>query len=188
MLTTEKKILQAATKLFSEHGYSGVSTKRIAAQAGVNELTIFRHFKSKSNLLQSVIKHFAFEGNIVDKISRDITGCIKDDIVIFAEVYYMFLENNIKMYKIQIKEIDEDGKKFTNSIEYTRFMENYFIKKVEEGKFSGDPYLISTSIVSMIMGIFTLKEYSPDIFEGTDYKLLIRRFVEDISYLYIVHN
>jgi len=187
MLTTEKKILKAATKLFSEHGYKGVSTRSIAALAGVNEITIFRHFKSKSNLLQSVIRHFAFEGNIVEKISHDITGCIKDDIVIFAEVYYMFLENNIKMYKIQIKEIDEDGKKFTNSIEYTRFMEAYFIKKVEEGKFKGDPYLVSTSIVSMIMGIFTLKEYSPDIFEGTDYRQLITRFVEDISSLYVIN-
>ena len=91
------------------------------------------------------------------------------------------------MYKIQIKEIDEDGKKFTNSIEYTRFMEAYFIKKVEEGKFKGDPYLVSTSIVSMIMGIFTLKEYSPDIFEGTDYRQLITRFVEDISSLYVIN-
>ncbi|MCD4826930.1 MAG: TetR/AcrR family transcriptional regulator [Acholeplasmataceae bacterium] len=187
MLTTEKKILQAATKLFSEHGYKGVSTRSIADLAGVNEVTLFRHFQTKSNLLQSVIRHFAFEGNIIEKLSKDITGCIKDDIIVFANVYHMFLENNIKMYKIQIKEIDEDGKKFTNSIEYTRFMEEYFIKKIDEGKFTGDPYLVSTSIVSMIMGIFTLKEYAPDIFEGTNYKSLIKKFAEDIVHLYVVN-
>ena len=52
MRATEKKILLAATKLFSEFGYSGVSTRKIAEVAGVNELTIFRVYKSKSNLLQ----------------------------------------------------------------------------------------------------------------------------------------
>jgi len=186
MKETEKKILLAATKLFSESGYSGVSTRKIAEQAGVNEITIFRYFKSKSNLLQAVITHFAFEGNIIHKISKEITGNIKDDIFIFANVYYMFLENNIKMYKIQIREIDEKGKKFTNSIEYTEFMKKYFKHKVEEGKFKGDPNLVSASIVSMIMGIFTLKEYAPSIYHDTDFRELITRFVEDVTKLYCV--
>ena len=186
MKETEKKILLAATKLFSESGYSGVSTRKIAEQAGVNEITLFRYFKSKSNLLQSVIKHFAFEGNIIEKISKEVTGNIKEDIFIFADVYYMFLENNIKMYKIQIKEIDEKGKKFTNSIEYTDFMKNYFKHKVEIGEFKGDPNLVATSIVSMIMGIFTLKEYAPSIYADTDFRMLIKRFAEDVIKLYCI--
>ena len=186
MKNTEKKILLAATKLFSEYGYKGVSTRKIAEQAGVNEITIFRYFESKSNLLQAVIRHFAFEGNIIEKISKDITGCIKEDIHIFANVYYMFLENNIKMYKIQIREINEEGRRFTNSIDYTDFMKAYFKQKVEEGKFKGDPYLVSTSIVSMIMGIFTLKVFSPQIYEEIDHKELITRFVDDIAKLYCI--
>ena len=72
MKETEKRILQAATKLFSEYGYANTSTKKIADTAGVNELTIFRQFKSKSNLLQAVIHHHAFEGYIVDKISHEM--------------------------------------------------------------------------------------------------------------------
>ena len=100
MKETEEKILKAATKLFSEYGFNGVSTKKIAEVAGVNEVTIFRHFTNKSNLLQAVIKHFAFEGNIIEKVKRDITGDVEKDLRIFAEDYYMFLKNNIKMYKI----------------------------------------------------------------------------------------
>ena len=42
MKDTEKQILLAATKLFSENGYANTSTKKIADAAGVNELTIFR--------------------------------------------------------------------------------------------------------------------------------------------------
>ena len=186
MKTTEKKILLAATKLFSEFGYSGVSTKKIAEQAGVNELTLFRIFKTKGNLLQAVIRYFAYEGNIVEKIAHDITGDIKKDIQIFADVYYMFLENNIKMYKIQIREIVEEGIRFTNSIDYTEFMKDYFTKQVTLGKFKGDPFLVATSIVSMIMGIFTLKVFAPDIYHDTNYRDLINKFVEDIARLYIV--
>ncbi len=186
MKTSEKKILVAATKLFSEFGYSGISTRKIAEQAGVNELTIFRIFKSKSNLLQAVIRYFAFEGNIVEKVAHEITGDIKKDIQIFSDTYYMFLQNNIKMYLIQIREIDEEGLKFTNTIDYTEFMKKYFTKKVEEGKFKGEPNLISNSIVSFIMGIFTLKVHAASIYHDTDYRELIDRFVQDVIKLYCV--
>lgn len=186
MRATEKKILLAATKLFSELGYSGVSTRKIAEAAGVNELTLFRIFKSKSNLLQAVIRHFAFEGNIVEKIAHEITGDLKKDIQIFTDTYYMFLQNNIKMYLIQIREIDEEGLKFTNSIDYTDYMKDYFVKKLELGEFNGDPYLVATSIVSMIMGIFTMKVHAPSIYHNADHRELIDRFVQDIIRLYCV--
>lgn len=186
MKETEKKILIAATKLFSENGYANTSTRKIAETAGVNELTIFRQFKSKSNLLQAVIRYFAFEGNIVDKIAHEVTGDVKKDISIFTHVYYMFLQNNIKMYLIQVKETDDTSKRFTNTIDYTAFMKKYFKKKKEEGTFIGDPELVATSIVSMIMGIFTLKVYAPEIYHDTDYHILIDRFIEETTKLYTI--
>lgn len=184
--STEDRILKAATKLFSEHGYNGISTKKIADLAGVNEVTIFRHFNSKSNLLQSVIRHYSYEGNIIQKVSRDITGDVEKDLEIFAEVYYMFLVNNIKMYKIQMREITDDGKRFTNTIEYVNFMKNYLQEKVESKKFTGDPSIISKAIVSMIMGIFTLDVYAPDLYEGIPNRQLICEYIDKIVKLYVV--
>lgn len=52
---TEQKILDAALKLFSEKGYTGATTRVIAEEAGVNELTLFRKFKTKENLFHRVI-------------------------------------------------------------------------------------------------------------------------------------
>ncbi|MGM9987745.1 MAG: TetR/AcrR family transcriptional regulator [Bacillaceae bacterium] len=54
---TEKKaaILVAAVELISEKGYEKVSTAEIAKRAGVAEGTIFRHFKTKRHLLESII-------------------------------------------------------------------------------------------------------------------------------------
>ncbi len=184
MKKTEEKILRAATKLFSEDGYNGVSTKRIAKEAGVNEITIFRKFNTKSDLLQAVIRDFAYEGNIIEKIKQDLTGNIKEDLYIFADVYYMFLKNNIKMYKIQIKEMSEDGEKFTNSIDYVNFMKTYLQKEVVKGTFKGDPQMLASGLVAMIIGIFTFKVYNPDIYQDVSHKAIMKRFVDDIITLY----
>jgi hypothetical protein len=97
----------------------------------------------------------------------------------------MFLENNIKMYKIQIKEISEEGVQFTNSIQYREFLEEYLSNHAEENEFTGDPAIVSASLVSMIMGIFTLKVYSPKIFGSVDHRDLLDKFVNELACRYI---
>lgn len=54
---TEKqlKIMNAAIDIFSEKGYAASSTSEIAQKAGVAEGTIFRHYKTKKDLLISII-------------------------------------------------------------------------------------------------------------------------------------
>lgn len=52
-------LLQAAVKVFAEAGLRGATTRRIAREAGVNEVTLFRHFKSKDDLITSALQQFA---------------------------------------------------------------------------------------------------------------------------------
>ncbi len=52
---TEQKILDAAVRTFIKEGYAGTTTRRIAEEAGVNEVTLFRKFKSKENILIAAI-------------------------------------------------------------------------------------------------------------------------------------
>lgn len=53
---TEKqvKILEAAVDIFSEKGFAATSTSEIAQKAGVAEGTIFKHYKTKKDLLLSI--------------------------------------------------------------------------------------------------------------------------------------
>ena len=53
MDNTEDRILDATIKLLDEVGWDGATTKRIAAEAGVNEVTLFRKFKTKNLMLRS---------------------------------------------------------------------------------------------------------------------------------------
>ncbi|CAG1005277.1 MAG: TetR/AcrR family transcriptional regulator [Candidatus Methanoperedens sp.] len=52
---TEKKILNAAIKVFASEGYGRATTLRIAEVANVNEVTLFRKFHSKENILRAII-------------------------------------------------------------------------------------------------------------------------------------
>lgn len=51
------EILAAAAGVFAQHGFRGSTTRRIADAAGVNEITIFRHFGSKEALIREAMQH-----------------------------------------------------------------------------------------------------------------------------------
>jgi len=46
----QEEILDAAVKLFAEHGYSGTDTQLLADQLGVGKGTLYRYFPSKKHL------------------------------------------------------------------------------------------------------------------------------------------
>ena len=54
-MDTRTAILNEAVQVFSQHGFRGSTTRRIADAAEVNEVTIFRYFGSKEALLQEAI-------------------------------------------------------------------------------------------------------------------------------------
>lgn len=51
----EERIVASATGLFANFGYNGVSVRDIAAHAGVNEVTIYRHYPRNRDLYVSVL-------------------------------------------------------------------------------------------------------------------------------------
>lgn len=53
---TRDAILAAAQETYSRYGFRGATTRRIAETAGVNEVTIFRHFGSKEALLGEAVR------------------------------------------------------------------------------------------------------------------------------------
>lgn len=55
-MDAREQLLQAAIKVYSVSGVRGATTKRIAQEAGVNEVTLFRHFGSKDALMQEALR------------------------------------------------------------------------------------------------------------------------------------
>src|SRR5512133_3787560 len=54
-MSVRDELLSAAAQVYAEAGYRGATTRRIAQMAGVNEITLFRHFGSKEALLLEAI-------------------------------------------------------------------------------------------------------------------------------------
>lgn len=50
------RLLTAAAHVFASAGYRGATTRRIAQEAGVNEITLFRHFGSKDALIHEALR------------------------------------------------------------------------------------------------------------------------------------
>lgn len=80
---TRDRLLETAARIYAEGGYHGTTTRRIAQEAGVNEVTIFRHFGSKDALIRSSLEH-------ADQLSRPTLDFGADDPV--AELHRWALE------------------------------------------------------------------------------------------------
>ena len=59
MIENRNKILHAAARVYAVHGWRGATTRRIAEEAGVNEVTLFRQFGSKEALLGAAMNECA---------------------------------------------------------------------------------------------------------------------------------
>jgi AcrR family transcriptional regulator len=54
-LDTKERILDAAERLFAQHGFDATSLRMITAAAGVNLASVNYHFQSKNSLIEAVL-------------------------------------------------------------------------------------------------------------------------------------
>ena len=70
----ESRILASAAEMFASFGYNGVSTRDIASGAGVNEVTIYRHYPRKRDLyfavLDAELQQVKLSGDLLAKIAE----------------------------------------------------------------------------------------------------------------------
>jgi AcrR family transcriptional regulator len=77
---TRQRILLAAAQVFAEQGYARATTRILASAAGVNEVTLFRHFGNKHNLFAAVIDEYAASAVTADLQAR-LTGDYRQDLI-----------------------------------------------------------------------------------------------------------
>lgn len=70
----DARILASAAAMFANFGYNGVSTREIASGAGVNEVTIYRHYPCKRDLyvavLNSELQQVKLRGDLLARIAE----------------------------------------------------------------------------------------------------------------------
>ncbi len=107
----QKKIVAAAIESFAEKGFAATSTSEIAKKAGVAEGTIFRHYKTKKDLLMAIVaptmaKLIApFVIKDFNKVLNHDFDHFEDFIKAIIENRIKFLKNNMPLFRIVIQEI-----------------------------------------------------------------------------------
>ena len=101
---TRARILKAATEVFAALGIAGATTREIARVAGVNEVTLFRHFQSKEQLLAAVVQQVtALQAEALAN-QDEWTGNLHIDLLHYAWLYNNMLEEHEALVRMFIGE------------------------------------------------------------------------------------
>ena len=84
---TSQKIIDAAMTLIRDKGYVATTTKEIAKNAGVNECTLFRKFKSKKDIVLHGANQVKWRANVTPELFKGVTWDLRSDIEMFMRVY-----------------------------------------------------------------------------------------------------
>ncbi|WP_026703066.1 TetR/AcrR family transcriptional regulator [Salibacterium aidingense] len=154
---TADKIMTAAIDLMAERGYNGVSTEEIATEAGFSEKTLFRHFKSKQNLLESAFHRYHYAEEMRDLFDEQIKWDLHADLLMICRTYHKIMYQNRKMIQISAREhrnlpgFQEETHKHPQQLK--EFLTDYFKKMYERGKvIKSDPEKQAVAFLYMNYG------------------------------------
>ncbi|KOY76447.1 putative transcriptional regulator [Apilactobacillus kunkeei] len=106
----KRQVLKSAIKLFSQNGYQSTSTSSIAKDCGLSEATVFKHFKNKKELLDTIIIPIvntlapSFSEQFVESVSHH-TFKIDEMIEYIITDRFHFIEENHQMISIMVSQL-----------------------------------------------------------------------------------
>lgn len=155
---TEQKIVDATIFLLDKEGMNSTTTKKIAKKAEVSEVTVFRKFKSKDNLLK--IAKIYYSDYFLEKISDIFTNYEYTDLESLLKHIWgklvNFLDNNLDIIKIALDELmsnPEEEKIFSKfSDEVLKNLTNIFQEQIDKGKIRKiNPSAAALTVFSVIV-------------------------------------
>lgn len=199
MEKTDKRndILNAAEKLFSEHGYEGTSTRQIAKESGANMSMINYYFGSKEGVFLEIMEDRISEfKSHLDQINEDQIPP-KEKLLKVVDQYASRIFSNISFHKMMHRELSltqrpEMFGQIRDAMASNRLIiENIIEQGIADGSFRQVD--VRMSIVT-IMGTITLVATSPtkavdqiDITDDTQKEILRKRLVSHLQDFIITH-
>lgn len=183
---TRAKILKSALKLFSEVGYYQATTKQIADYAGINEITLFRHFGTKEHLFQATTENYVTELELMNEINDLINDDFEDTIIKLSKDYLDYCKENKKLYKIQMR-LGDSEKEFVKlklSRNFAFVLNQYFNELKKENKINGNPEKMSIVLIEAILGAFTINVLTNGTFTDIPIEELVEEHARQFSQYY----
>lgn len=136
---TEEKIIKATFDILQREGVQKATTKKIAAEAGVNEVTIFRKFENKKNLVEITIDYY------MERLLGKLEDCFSFDEDEEIEVYLKecfngvlnFSKDDFSIIRVAMQEISDEPDKKLLMTHITDVilnkLEEFFVLQSEKG-------------------------------------------------------
>ena len=102
-IVTDAHVFETVVKMIETHGYAGATTKQIAEAAQINEVTLFRKYGSKVQLVKEAISHYASHAEVETAVTY--TGDLEADLQRVVTVYHGTAELHAKVFPIIMSEM-----------------------------------------------------------------------------------
>lgn len=121
---TRAKILETALKLFSKKGYLGATTREIAKEAGIAEVTLFRYFPSKEMLFEEMLKSHSFLPELRELLPEIADMPYERALTVIAEGFLDTLMRRKDIIRVMQAEMQRYPEKIHKS--YNAFVQEVF--------------------------------------------------------------
>ena len=147
---TKGRILDAALELISKDGLKATTTKAIAEAAGVNEVTLFRHFESKEKLFLAVIDREAMMRFDIIQQEIEPEGDIAEQLAMIGSFMAQKMVGEASFFRLMVLEVNRYPKLFDHvgkiPMAAIAMLEKYFDRAKEKG-------LVRKDIDSEVMAV-----------------------------------
>jgi TetR/AcrR family transcriptional regulator len=161
----EKRLLQAAGRLFSRLGYRGTTTKAIAREAGINEALLFRHFPNKETLYDALLNQAVSDWSQETLISLKEyqKKPLRQALVEIGQLLIRRVEADPDLLRMVTFASLENHRLrkgfFKNPPPIKSFMKAFFAERQRRGEIKKeDPSLLAATFLSLIFYYIHMKE------------------------------
>lgn len=170
---TSEKILNAATSIFEEKGYSGARMQEIADKASINKALLHYYYKSKDKLFELILKR------AIQFVFPKINEVFEADLDFFVRIErftYIYIETITKHPHIPgfvVHELNSNPHRLVKQIALTGFnidfLKDIVKKEIDKGRIIDiAPEQLILNIVSLCVFPFIGKPIAVNVLLGGD--------------------
>lgn len=104
-----ERLLDAAARVFARKGLKGATTREIAVEAGLSEMTLFRRFGTKEKLLRAVVERF-FARRIEPPVVREPPGDLRAALLHYAKLQHRLMDESLPIIRVLLGELHHFSK------------------------------------------------------------------------------
>jgi AcrR family transcriptional regulator len=180
---TSGRIIWAASQLFAEKGYAGTTTRAIAELAGVNEVTIFRHFGTKDKLARVIMDQFGGMA-IAAELEPRFSGDYRQDLMMIGHVMMKVMTERNDAMRMAICEArnfpEFQEVAAQNPRQLRQMLARYFEGQIAEKRIRpGHPEVMAQAFLGMFFSYTVLQGFLLDALQPeVTHEAIVAQFVD----------